>query len=126
MKAARMNEYASVNDQLQKINDPDQPQASGSGDVYSDLMAKEQRVLDLIRRVDDTRRLEAINGDDKLAPLLAAYVKGLASFVDRALRYSASGQHANLLSLVSSSDGMVYAGTLLVAISVLMMFFGAF
>lgn len=116
-----MNEYAAVNDQLVAVDGADHPDPNG--ELYASLIAKEQRILNVIQRVDDTRRSEAMRKEDRVAPLLSAYIKGFASFVDGVIRYTSTGNYDNLLSLIASSDGMVYMGTLFIGIAIVLAMF---
>lgn len=89
-----------------------------SDDVYASLMSKEHAVLDLIRRVDDTKREEALQTSDKIAPLARAFIEGFSKFVARLLHYASSGAHGEVIGLVSSPDGMVYVGIIVAVLGI--------
>lgn len=92
-------------------------------DVYAEVMQKEHKVLDLIHRVDDTRREELIRRADTLMPMLNAFVGGMGSFVRRLSYYAQNGQNENARGLLFSDDGLVYGGVALVAFTILLVLF---
>ena len=98
------------------------PAAPAQDDLYSSVMAKEASVLELVRRLDDTRRAEAMKASDKVAPMVMAFAEGVSAFVARLMHYMSSGATKEAIALVSSPDGMIYAGTLVLLFSILLIF----
>lgn len=91
---------------------------SADDDVYSALMSKENDVLDLIRRVDDTKRQDALKSSDQIAPFIRAFSSGYARFLARLVHYLTAGAHAEVVGLVSGSEGMVYTGVTIALIGI--------
>lgn len=96
------------------------PRGPQNDKMYTDLMSKEDSVLQLVRRVDETRREEALRSADRVAPLVSAYVAGLSKFIARLMHYLSSGATEEAASLIRTPDGLVYAGTLMVAVSIVL------
>lgn len=90
-------------------------------DLYASLMSKESNVLDLIRRVDDTRRSEALQKAEHIAPLASAFASGLAGFTARLVHYSSKGAINEVVGLCTSPDGMIYSGVILVVVTIFLM-----
>ena len=90
-------------------------------DAYASLMEKEQSVLDLVRRVDDTKRADALRDADRVAPLAHAFFAGFSGFLARLIHYASTGSTEQVVGLVSSPDGMIYAGTLAALIGVVLL-----
>jgi hypothetical protein len=90
--------------------------------MYASVMAKETSVLELVRRLDDTRRAEALKASDKIAPLVMAFAEGVSGFMARLIHYLSTGATKEAVALVTSPDGMVYAGTLLLLFSIVLVF----
>ena len=88
-------------------------------DMYATLVSKEHAVLDLVRRVDDTKREEAIRSSDHIAPLAAAFVSGVSGFLARLVHYVSQGSYKDAMGLVTSPDGMVYAGVMIAVLSLI-------
>lgn len=86
-------------------------------DMYAALVSKEHAVLDLVRRVDDTKREEAIRSTDHIAPLATAFVSGVSGFLARLVHYISQGSYKEVVGLVTSPDGMVYAGVMIATLS---------
>lgn len=97
------------------------PANGASSDMYASLMAKENNVLDLVRRVDETKRADALRDADQLAPLARAFFAGISGFLARLVHYASSGSTRELFGLLSSADGMIYAGTLLAVLGIVLM-----
>lgn len=91
-------------------------------DLYSSVMAKESAVLDLVRRMDETRREEALKSSDKIAPMVVAFAEGVSGYMARLLHYLSRGANEEALALVTSPDGMVYTGVLLLLVSLVLAF----
>jgi len=98
------------------------PSAAESGDLYASVMAKEASVLELVRRLDDTRRAEAIRSSDKIAPLVMAFAKGVSGYMARMVHYLSSGATKEAIALATSPDGMVYTGAIVLFISAILAF----
>jgi hypothetical protein len=90
-------------------------------DLYASLMSKEHNVLGLIRRVDETRRSDALQKAEHIAPLAHAFVSGLAGFAARFVHYSSKGAINEVVGLCTSPDGMIYSGVIIVVIALLLM-----
>lgn len=95
---------------------------SASDDLYASLMAKESNVLELVRRVDETNREDALKKADRLAPLASSFLAGITGFLARLVHYSSRGATQEALGLITSPDGLIYTGTLIVALSIILMF----
>jgi hypothetical protein len=98
------------------------PDASHGDGLYASVMAKEASVLELVRRLDETRRAEAMKQSDKIAPLANAFAEGVSGFMARLIHYLSVGATNEAVSLVTSPDGMVYAGTLILLFSLILVF----
>lgn len=98
-----------------------QPVNKAASELYASLINREQSVLDLVRRVDDTRRTEALRQADRVAPLVNAFLGGLSGFLTRFLHYLSRGATDELTGLVTSPDGMIYAGVLIAACGAVVM-----
>ena len=98
-----------------------QPINKSASELYASLVNREQNVLDLVRRVDDTKRAEALRHADRVAPLVNAFLAGFSGFLTRFLHYLSSGATNELIGLVTSPDGMVYAGVLVAACGIVIM-----
>jgi hypothetical protein len=119
-----MNEYASLDTVLSVPNENTRTLDAHqkSDDAYASLMAKEDKILDLIRLVDDTKREDALRKSDSVSPMVLASVEGFASFFTGLIHYGISGADKEFLALATSSDGMIYIGVSLMALSVLFVF----
>ena len=93
----------------------------GSDDLYASIMSKEDNVLELIRRMDETRRSEALNRAENLVPLFHAFVSGMSTFTARLVHYSSKQAFSEVVGLITSPEGMVYTGTALVVLAILLM-----
>lgn len=94
---------------------------SASEDLYASLMAKESNVLELVRRVDETKREDALRKAEMLAPLASSFLSGITGFIARLVHYGSRGATQEALGLITSPDGLIYSGTLVVAISIILM-----
>lgn len=88
------------------------------GDMYASLVKKEESVLNLIRRIDDTNREQAMRDSDKIYPLLTAFIQGGYSFTRRVIHYASVGSTREIAGLITSADGLVYCGAILIVLSV--------
>lgn len=91
-----------------------------SQDMYASIMSKESNVLDLIRRVDDTKRETALKSVDRITPLFTAFLSGMSSFITRLIHYTSTGSARESVALVTSPDGMLFTGVIIVVISVVL------
>ena len=99
------------------------PDTPPQDSLYASVMAKEASVLELVKRLDDTRRFEAIKDSDKIAPLLMSFVEGLSTFMARIVHYLSAGATNEAVALATSADGMVYTGAIVLVLSLLLVFF---
>lgn len=90
--------------------------------LYASIMAKEANVLELVRRLDETNREQALKTSDKVAPLLKAFAQGASRFLARLMHYLSVGAFDQATSLIVSPDGMVYSGAILITMSLLLTF----
>lgn len=95
----------------------------GQSDIYSDIMSKENNVLDLIRRVDDTERERRLSENDNLVPMVQSFIVGISSFIARASHYASAGNTTLLMGMLSSAEGLIYMGVLLMVVSVVVSIF---
>jgi len=93
----------------------------GNDDMYASLMSKEDNVLELIRRMDETRRSEVLSRSEKLVPLFHAFVSGMSSFVARLVHYSSNQAFGEVIGLCTSPEGMIYTGTALVVLALILL-----
>lgn len=91
----------------------------GQNELYASLMSKEHDVLELIRRVDDTKRESALRASDKVAPVIKAFVANAGKFVARLVHYASIGAYSQVIGLLSTPDGMVYAGVAIALLSLI-------
>lgn len=124
-----MDNHAAFESALQRASDSSfgtgEPVAavggSASEDLYASLMSKEDNVLDLIRRVDDTKRQDALRKSDRVAPLFSSFVSGISGFIARLVHYTSKGSLDEAIGLITSPDGMVYTGVLIAIVALVLM-----
>lgn len=92
-----------------------------AGDLYASIMTKEDKVLDLIRRVDETKREDALAKADQLVPLASSFLSGMSNFLARAMHYATRGAHVELGGLLGTPEGMIYSGVFLAAVCLVLM-----
>lgn len=106
-----MQEYATLRDEVL---------GSDASTVYSNLMGKEDKVLDLIGRMDETHRMEVLGrSEQRVSQFARAFVDGISTFVHRVMYYAAQGSFENVASLLTSPDGLVYTGVFVIAITLM-------
>lgn len=91
-------------------------------DLYASITSKEDNVLNVIRRLDDTRREEALRSSDRIAPIVDAFGKGITRFLARLVHYSSAGAYDEVAGLIKSPDGLVYTGVLVTLVALVVAF----
>lgn len=104
------------------VPEPHSALGNTKDELYASVMAKEANVLELVRRMDETRREEALKSSDKIAPMLKTFAEGVSRFLARLMHYISVGAYDEATNLIVSADGMVYSGAILIAVSVLLTF----
>ena len=94
---------------------------SSSDDLYSSLISKENNVLELIRRVDETKREDALQKSDRLIPLASSFLAGVSGFAARLVHYASNRSGNELVGLLTSPHGMIYAGAIVVFVTFVLM-----
>ena len=120
-----MDAYNSFASELgeQNLLQTKEPAAAGGqtmSDVYSTITNKEDKVLDLIRRMDDTQREQVVRATDRISPLVSAFASGFSSFLARLVHYGSNASGAEVVGLISSPDGLVYTGFIVIVLAIIL------